>query len=234
MTLLFDQQGRNQSVTILEVGPCVVTQIRRQEKAGYNGVELGFGAQKESRTRKAELGLYKKIGTAPLGFRREVRTDFVDSLAVGDTLFVDQFKEGEYIDVIGTSIGKGFQGVVKRHHFKGGPRSHGSMFGRAPGSIGASSFPSRVMKGMRAAGHMGHDRVTVQNLRVFKVDRENHLLSVIGSVPGPERGFVMIRTAIKTLKERNWDLEKIAKKSAEEKPALVETSPPSMEAGGGG
>ena len=207
MTQLFDEEGRQVPVTVLQVGPCVVTQVKTKQKDGYNAVQLGFDEKKEKRTSKPLLGHFKKAGVSPRTFVREIRTDDLEGLEVGKELKADQFEVGEYVDVEGISIGKGFQGVVKRHHFKGGPKSHGSMFGRVAGSIGASSFPSRVVKGMRMPGQMGDRRATIQNLKVVKVDQENNLLVVKGSVPGTEDRFLVIRTALKKRKPRKWKVE---------------------------
>lgn len=204
MTQLFDEEGRQIPVTVLQVGPCVVTQLKTQEKDGYNAVQFGFGEKKEKRTSKPLLGHFKKAAVSPKQFIREIRTDDLEGLVVGKELKVDQFEAGEYVDVEGISIGKGFQGVVKRHHFKGGPKSHGSMFGRVAGSIGASSFPSRVVKGMRMPGQMGNARATVQNLKVIKVDPEDNLLVVRGAVPGTEDQYLVVRTALKKGKPKKW------------------------------
>ena len=208
MTQLFDEEGRQIPVTVLEAGPCVVTQVKTQAKDGYNAVQLGFGRKKEKRTSRPLIGHFKKAGVSPVQFLREIRTDELGSLKAGQALDVDQFEVGEYVDVEGPSIGKGFQGVVKRHHFKGGPKSHGSMFCRVAGSIGASSFPSRVIKGVRMPGHMGNEQVTVQNLKVVKVDPENHLLVVRGPVPGTEANCLVIRTSLKRGKPKRWKGEK--------------------------
>lgn len=204
MTQIFDEGGHPIPVTVLEVGPCVVTQLKTKEEEGYNAVQLGFGEKKEKRTSQPLRGHFKKAKVEPKRFLREIRTDELEGLAVGKELKVDHFEVGEYVDVEGVSIGKGFQGVVKRHHFKGGPKSHGSMFGRVAGSIGASSFPSRVIKGMKMPGQMGNRRVTVQNLKVMKVDPENHLLVVKGAVPGTEESCLVIRTALKRGSPKKW------------------------------
>jgi len=215
MTQLFDEAGRPFPVTVLEVGPCVITQVKTKEKDGYTAVQLGFSEKKEKATSRPLLGQFKKAQTSPKRFIREIRTESVEGLEVGKELKVDHFEIGEYVDVEGISIGKGFQGVVKRHHFRGGPKSHGSMFGRVAGSIGASSFPSRVVKGMRMPGRMGNQRVTLQNLKVMKVDSENNLLAVRGAVPGTETGCVVIRTALKKGKAKPWKVEAKQKEKAE-------------------
>lgn len=209
MTQVFDGEGRQIPVTVLEVGPCVITQLRTQEKDGYTAVQLGFLNRKEKQTTKPLLGQFKKAGVAPKRFVREIRTESVEGLKVGTELKVDQFQAGEFVDIEGVSIGKGFQGVVKRHHFRGGPKSHGSMFGRVAGSIGASSFPSRVVKGMRMPGQMGNQQTTIQNLKVIQVDLESNVLVVRGGVPGTEAGCVVIRSALKKAKTKTkiWKVE---------------------------
>lgn len=222
MTQVFDENGQAIPVTVLEVGPCLVTGLRQKEKEGYSAVQLAFGEKKEKSATKSHLGFFKKLGFPLRKWLREIRTD-VTGLKVGDELRADNFEEGNFVDVEGFSIGKGFQGVVKRHHFVGGPKSHGSMFGRVPGSIGASSFPSRVVKGMRAAGHMGAERNTVQNLKVIKVDAENHLMAVRGAVPGSEDCLVIVREALKKNKTSPWKVvENPAEKKAETQEAPAE------------
>ncbi|MBI3316846.1 MAG: 50S ribosomal protein L3 [Candidatus Omnitrophica bacterium] len=211
MTQIFDEEGRQVPVSVLEVGPCHVTSLQSKEKNGYSSIQLGFDRAKEKQLSKPLLGQFHKTKIPPVRFVREIRTEQTEGLQVGQQLKVNQFEVGDFIDVEGVSIGRGFQGVVKRHHFKGGAsKSHGSMFGRVPGSIGASSFPSRVVKGMRAAGRMGNENVTVQSLKVVKVDLENNLLIVKGSVPGAEGGYLVIRTALRRGPKRSWKLEKPA------------------------
>ena len=204
MTQIFDRDGNQIPVTVLEVGPCAILQVKKTETDGYQAIQLGFDAKKESRTNKAELGHFKKRNVAPKRFVREIRTENLEGLEPGKELHVNNFAVGDYVDVIGTSIGKGFQGVVKRHHFRGGDAGHGSMFGRVAGSIGASSFPSRVVKGMRMPGQMGNERSTVQNLMVEKIDLEHHLMAVRGAVPGSENGYVIVREAVKERRPRKW------------------------------
>jgi large subunit ribosomal protein L3 len=197
MTQLFAGDGTVQPATVLKAGPCVVAQVKTVEADGYEAVQLGFVDAKQTRENKASAGHFKKAGVPPTRVRREVRVKpGGDPMKPGDQVNVSIFADGERVDVVGTSRGKGFQGVVKRHHFRGGRASHGSMFHRAPGSIGASSYPSRVVKGMRMAGHMGSDRVTVRNLKVLRVDAENNLLLVEGAVPGGPNSFVVIRKAV--------------------------------------
>ncbi|NNE76145.1 MAG: 50S ribosomal protein L3 [Pricia sp.] len=194
MTSIFDENGKNVPCTVIEAGPCTVTQVRTEEVDGYTGLQLGFDDKTEKRANKAEIGHFKKAGTSPKKKVVEFQ-GFQGKYKLGDTLGVDIFVEGEFVDVVGTSKGKGFQGVVKRHGFQGvGQSTHGQHNRlRAPGSIGAGSDPSRVFKGMRMAGRMGGERVTVQNLRVLKVVPEKNLLVVKGAVPGHKNGYVTIQ-----------------------------------------
>ena len=195
MTSIYGASGKNIPCTALEVGPCVVTQVRTLEKDGYSAVQLGFGSRSEKNTSKAMLGHFKKAGVDPQRHLVEFKS-FNDELQSGDTLKVeDVFNEGEYVSVIGTSKGKGFQGVVKRHGFAGvGQATHGQHNRlRAPGSIGAASYPARVFKGMRMAGQMGNSRVTIENLEVLKVLPEEGILVVKGAVPGHKGSTVVIR-----------------------------------------
>ena len=193
MTSVFGADGKNVPCTVIEVGPCVVTQIKTVEKDGYEAVQLGFQEKKEKHTNKAEAGHFKAAGVNPQRHLVEF-VGFDQDLKLGDTLTVDLFTENTFVDVVGTSKGKGFQGVVKRHGFGGvGQTTHGQDDRlRAPGSLGASSYPSRVFKGMRMAGRMGGDRVTVQNLLVLKVIPEYNLLLVKGSVPGAKNSIVIV------------------------------------------
>ena len=194
MTSLYDEKGNNLACTIIEAGPCVVTQIKNEEKDGYNSVQLGFLDKKERNINKAEAGHFKNAKTAPKSNLFEFK-NFENELSVGDVLNVDHFIEGEFVDISGTSKGKGFQGVVKRHGFAGvGQSTHGQHNRlRAPGSIGAASYPARVFKGMRMAGQMGNEKVTVQNLKVIKVVPEKNLLVIKGCVPGHKNSIVTIR-----------------------------------------
>ena len=213
MTQLFAADGTVSPATVLKAGPCVVVQTKTVESDGYEAVQLGFVEEKPTKENKPTTGHFKKAGVPPTRVRREVRLKAGgDPAKPGDQVNVSVFAEGERVDVIGTSRGKGFQGVVKRHHFKGGRASHGSMFHKAPGSIGASSFPSRVVKGMRMGGHMGHDRVTVRNLKVLKIDAENNLLLVEGAVPGSPGGYVTIRKAVAAKPVRVAQVEPTKKK----------------------
>ena len=193
MTSLFDEQGKNIPCTVIELGPCVVTQVRTEEVDGYSALQLGFDDKAEKRATNAALGHFKKANTVPKKKVVEFQ-DFEEEYKLGDTLTVELFKEGEFVDVSGTSKGKGFQGVVKRHGFAGvGQATHGQHNRlRAPGSIGAASYPARVFKGMRMAGQMGTDKVKVQNLKVLKVVAEKNLLVVKGAVPGHTNAYVIV------------------------------------------
>jgi large subunit ribosomal protein L3 len=197
MTQLFGDDGSVRPVTVIKAGPCVVVQAKSADRDGYEAVQLGLVEDRPAKVSKAVAGHYKKAGVPPTRVRREVKlATGGEAMKAGDQVQVSVFSAGDRVDVIGTSRGLGFQGVMKRHHFRGGAATHGSMFHRAPGSIGASSYPSRVVKGMRAAGHMGSERVTTRNLRVEKIDAENHLLMVRGSVPGADGGYLIIRKAV--------------------------------------
>jgi large subunit ribosomal protein L3 len=194
MTQVYAADGRAIPVTVIQAGPCVVVQRKTTQKDGYEAVQLGLVEdRKVKKVTKAMAGHYKKADVPPCRVLRELHVEDKDEAKVGDKVSVDQFAPGDQISVVGTSKGKGFQGVVKRHHFRGGAATHGSMFHRAPGSIGASAFPSRVIPGMRAAGHMGSDRVTQRNLEVVRVDPDNNILVVKGSVPGGGGGYLVIR-----------------------------------------
>ena len=208
MTQLFAEDGSVVPATVIKAGPCVVVQRKTAATDGYESVQLGFVDGNAPKTRKPLAGHYGKANVPPTRVLREVKLAKDSDPKVGDQILVDIFQSGERVDVIGTSRGKGFQGVVKRHHFGGGAATHGSMFHRAPGSIGASSFPSRVVKGMRAHGRMGGDRITVRNLRVAKVDPENNLLIVRGAVPGAPTGYVLIRKAVAAKRIKVAQVEK--------------------------
>jgi large subunit ribosomal protein L3 len=194
MTQVYAEDGRAFPVTVIVAGPCVVVQRKAKDKDGYSAVQLGLvEARKVKRVTKAMKGHFDKAGLPPCRVLREFRVADDAELKVGDKVSVEGFSAGDAISVTGVSRGLGFQGVVKRHHFRGGAATHGSMFHRAPGSIGASAFPSRVLKGMRGAGHMGSDRVTTRNLEVVRVDAGNNVLVVRGAVPGASGGYVVIR-----------------------------------------
>ena len=192
MTSIFSEEGKNIPCTILEVGPCKVTQVKTEEIDGYNAIQLGFSEQKESRVSKAALGHFKKADSAPLKKLVEFAAD--SDVALGDVISVDIFEEGDFVTVAGTSKGKGFQGVVKRHNFRGvGDATHGQHNRlRAPGSIGAASYPARVFKGMRMAGQMGNERVKVENLQVLRVLADKNMIVVKGAVPGAKNSYIII------------------------------------------
>ena len=199
MTQLFEKDGTAVPATVIKAGPCVVVQKKTAAHDGYNAVQLGlveFVAEK--RVKKPMQGHFKKASVSPAKFLKEFRLqDSAEATLVGEKVLVDQFSPSDLVDISGVSKGKGFAGVIKRHNFRGGAATHGSMFHRAPGSIGSSAFPSRVFKGMRAAGHMGQDNVTTKNLRVVRVDVEQNLLIVRGAVPGSNGGYVVIRKKTK-------------------------------------
>jgi large subunit ribosomal protein L3 len=193
MTQLLEDDGTAVPVTVIQAGPCVVVQKKTKEKDGYDAVQLGFVEfVKAKRVNKPMTGHFKKTDVAPARFVREVAVQGEEGANPGDKVMVDIFARNELVHVVGTSKGRGFAGFVKRHHFRGGRATHGSMFHRAPGSIGSSAYPSRVLKGMRMAGHMGNARVTVRNLRVARVDQERNLLFVRGGVPGPAGSYVVV------------------------------------------
>src|SRR6266571_478885 len=193
MTQVYAEDGRAIPVTVIQAGPCVVVQLKSKEKDGYVSVQLGLVEdRKVKRVSKAMKGHFDKAKLPPCRVLREFTSDG-DEMKIGDKVSVELFAPGDVVDVVGVSKGKGFQGVVKRHHFRGGAATHGSMFHRAPGGIGASAFPSRVLKGLRAAGHMGAERVTARNLTVVRVDAGKNVLVVKGSVPGAGGGYVVIR-----------------------------------------
>ena len=209
MTQVFDPDGTVHPATVIKAGPCVVIQEKNAQSDGYDAVQLGLVEDRPAKTGKPMTGHYKKAGVPPTRVRREVKiAPGGDPLKTGDQVLVSMFANGERVDILGTSRGKGFQGVMKRHHFAGGAATHGSMFHRAPGSIGASSFPSRVVKGMRAAGRMGGGGVTIRNLKVLRVDPDNHLLIVEGGIPGAPTAYVVIRKAITAKKIKVAQAEK--------------------------
>jgi large subunit ribosomal protein L3 len=195
MTQLFAEDGTVTPVTVIKAGPCIVVQKKTVNTDGYNAVQLGFVEEKPPRrVNKPTEGHFKRAGVPPTRVLREVRVEASDeATSVGDKILVDIFNENDLVDVIGKSKGRGFAGFIKRHGFAGGRASHGSMFHRAPGSIGASAYPSRVIKGTRMAGHMGNERKTLKNLRVVAVDTENNLLMIRGAVPGPNGAYVLIK-----------------------------------------
>jgi large subunit ribosomal protein L3 len=219
MTQLFQQDGTVTPGTVIKAGPCVVVQAKTAQTDGYEAVQLGLVEERPARVRKPLAGHYKKAGVPPTRVRREVKVARgAEAPKAGEQVLVGTvFNNGDRVDVIGVSRGKGFQGVMKRHNFRGGAATHGSMFHRAPGSIGASSYPSRVVKGMRAAGRMGGDRVTTRNLRIVAVDAENNLLVLLGSVPGAPGNYVVVRKAIAAKPEPQKQPEKPGKTTVAKK-----------------
>jgi len=231
MTQLFDNNGDVRPATVIQAGPCVITQRKTQAKDGYDAAQIGLVEfVKESRLTKAQRGHLAKGNLPPVKFLREVPIELSasrdgdgDGTKVGDRVLVDIFEGDKFVDVTGVSKGRGFAGVVRRHHFGGGPKSHGSMF-QITGSIGSSAFPSRVFKGMRMSGHMGAERVTMRNLRVLGIDKDENLLVLNGAVPGPNGGYVVITRAKKPPRERRGfagattvDPLKAAKRAAKKK-----------------
>lgn len=197
MTQIFDENGVVIPVTVIEAGPCVVAQVKTSENDGYEAVQLGFGEVKENRLNKPVRGHFSKANVAPRKHLREFKLDSIEGIKVGDEIKADIFAAGEKIDVQGTSKGKGFQGVIKRHGQHRGPMGHGSMYHRRPGSMGPTSTPGRVFKGKKLPGHMGHVTVTIQNLDVVKVDMDKNVILVKGSVPGSKGAILKIKSAVK-------------------------------------
>lgn len=197
MTQVFAEDGRLVPVTVIEAGPMVVTQIKNKETDGYEAVQVAFGEVKEKRVNKPLRGHFAKAGVGFKKFVREFKVEDLSAYSLAQEIKVDVFEAGEKVDAIGTSKGKGFQGPIKRHNQSRGPMTHGSRYHRGPGSMGAASDPSRVFKGKKLAGHMGAERVTIQNLEVVKVDVEKNLILIKGAVPGPKKGLVVIKKAIK-------------------------------------
>ncbi|HCF64753.1 MAG: 50S ribosomal protein L3 [Clostridia bacterium] len=197
MTQIFNEEGKVIPVTVIEAGPCVVSQVKTEETDGYNSIQLGFGAIKESKVNKPERGHFTKANIAPARYLREFRVDSIEDVKVGDELKADIFMAGDKIDIQGTSKGKGFQGVIKRHGQHRGPMGHGSMYHRRPGSMGSTSTPGRVFKGKKLPGHMGAETVTIQNLEVIKVDLDKNIILVKGSVPGAKGSILKIKSSVK-------------------------------------
>ncbi len=195
MTQIFDEEDNVVPVTVIEAGPCVISQVKTVDKDGYNAVQLGFGDIAEKKLNKPEKGHFKQAKVEPKRYLREVRIDQTEEVKVGDTVSVENFQDVKVVDVTGTSKGKGFQGTIKRWNFNSGPTTHGSRNQRRPGSIGQCAYPGRVRKGLHMSGHMGDERVTVKNLAVVRVDAEQNLLLVKGAVPGSKNALVQIRMA---------------------------------------
>lgn len=197
MTQIFDEKGKVIPVTVIEAGPCLVAQVKSVETDGYNAIQLGFGDVKESKLNKPEKGHFAKAKLALKKHLREFRLDSVEGITVGTELTVTEFAEGDRLDIQGTTKGKGFQGVIKRHGQHRGPMGHGSMYHRRPGSMGPTSTPGRVFKGKKLPGHMGRVTVTIQNLDVVKVDSDKNVVLVKGSVPGPKGAILKLKTSVK-------------------------------------
>lgn len=197
MTQIFDEEGKVVPVTVIEATPCTVTQIKTVEQDGYQAVQLGFGDVKERKLNKPRLGHLSKNKLAPKKYLREFRLDSVEGMNVGDELKADVFSVGDRVDIQGTSKGKGFQGVIKRHGQSRGPMGHGSMYHRRPGSMGPTSTPGRVFPGKKLPGHMGSVTVTIQNLEVVKVDLDKNVILVKGSVPGAKGSILKIKSSVK-------------------------------------
>ena len=198
MTQIFDEKGRVIPVTVIEAGPCVVAQVKTSETDGYNAIQLGFGDVKESKLNKPEIGHFTKSKLTLKKHLREFRVDSVDGVKVGDELKADVFTKGDKVDIQGTSKGKGFQGVIKRHGQSRGPMGHGSMYHRRPGSMGSTSTPGRVFKGKNLPGHTGRITVTIQNLEIVRVDLDKNVILVKGSVPGNKGAILKIRNSVKS------------------------------------
>ena len=227
MTQYFLEDGQRVPVTLIEAGPCPILQVKTQAKDGYTALQLGFGQKRESLINKPMKGHLKKSQAASVRVIKEVRVDKIEEYKEGGIIEVDIFHPGEYVDVSGKTIGKGFQGGVKRWHWKGGKAAHGSMHHRAPGSIGASSFPSRVLKGQHLPGRMGGKNDTIEHLEVVKVDKENHLLAVKGAVPGSDNSYVVIRASkkFKMKREKKQPVPEKAKPGKEPKPEKKKEAP---------
>lgn len=198
MTQIFAEDGRRIPVTVIEAGPCVVIQKKTVEMDGYDAIQVGFAGKDASKANRAAVGHAKAAGHGVFTHLREIRVESVDQYSVGDVLNADIFSVGDYVDVTGTSIGKGFQGVIKRWGFRGGRSSHGSCFHRAPGSIGSSAYPSRVFKNKKMPGQLGNERVTVQRLQVVRVDTADNLLLIKGAIPGAKNGIVLVKDSLKS------------------------------------
>ena len=200
MTQIFDEKGNVIPVTVIEAGPCSVVQVKTVETDGYDAVQLGFGTVKDKKINKPEKGHFTKVKVTPTKHLREFRVDDVSNVKVGDEIKADVFTAGETVDIQGTTKGKGFQGVIKRHGQSRGPMGHGSMYHRRPGSMGSTSTPGRVFKGKKLPGHMGCLTVTIQNLDVVRVDTDKNVLLIKGSVPGPKGAILKIKKTVKSAK----------------------------------
>lgn len=234
MTQIYDKHGVITPVTVVAAGPCHVVQILQRDKNGYDALQVGFGEVKESSVNKPQKGQTAKAGISPVRWVREIRTPLAAQFKVGQTLKVNVFAEGDYVDVIGTSKGKGFAGTVKRHNFGGGPSTHGqSDRQRAPGASGSNTYPGRVLRGKKMPGHLGHERVTVQHLEVVEVDASRDLLMLRGSVPGPNQGVVMIQQTVKRVKVRQDHAPVASKRDKGAKKDAGKAAAPAAKAKGG-
>lgn len=218
MTNIFDEHGKQVPVTLIEAGPCHVLQVKSGQTDGYTAIQLGFGSKREKLANKPEKGIFKKAGVEPVRFVKELRVKDVAGYKLGQKIEADVFAKGDFVDVVGTSIGKGFQGGVRRWGWAGGDQGHGSMFHRAIGSIQSGARLNRVTKGHHMAGHMGVDRVTMQNLEVLDVDSQKNLILVKGSVPGHRNGYLILKEAKKRPKGfvKQKQVQAVSKKSAKQ------------------
>lgn len=203
MTTIFGEDGTAIPVTVIEAGPCTVTQIKDESKDGYRALQLGYGEVKEKHLNKPQIGHYKKNNVAPKRYVKEFRIDDVSSYEIGQELKVSIFQAGDYVDVTCLSKGKGFQGVIKRHNFSGGPKTHGSHFKRKPGSIGQCAWPAKVWKGIKLPGQMGNKKVTTQNLCIVDIREDDNLLIIKGNIPGARNGIVKLTASVKKAKTKN-------------------------------
>jgi large subunit ribosomal protein L3 len=220
MTRVYDTHGKSIPVTVLQAGPCPVTQVLTSEKNGYSAIQVAFGDVRTKSINKPQAGIFKKANVAPAKWIREFRTDKASTFQVGQALKVDAFAAGDYVDVFGTSKGKGFAGAMKRHNFHGGPHTHGqSDRARAPGASGSNTFPGRVFKGKKFPGHLGVERVTVQHMEVIQVMADKDLMLIKGAVPGPVQGLVTVRGTVKRMKVRVLHAPEHGKKEKAKKEA---------------
>ena len=213
MTRIYNETGGVIPVTVVHAGPCPILQIKRKETDGYTAIQVGYEKKPEKKATKAEMGHFKKSNSAPLRMVREFRIESLDGYEVGGAIDVNIFKPGDRVDLIGISKGRGFASAIKRHHLSRGPETHGSMYHRRVGSMGASSDPSRVFKGKKLAGHMGDERVTIQNVKVVKIDPKNNLIVLRGAVPGHANQYVMVAKSRKVANKAAAQAAKAAKKA---------------------
>ena len=227
MTRIYDAQGKSIPVTVLQAGPCAVTQVLTLEKNGYSALQVAFGEVREKSINKPMAGLFKKANTAPAKWIREFRTDKASTFQVGQILKANSFAPGDYVDVFGVSKGKGFAGAMKRHNFRGGPATHGqSDRARAPGSSGSNTYPGRVFKGKKFPGHLGVERVTVQHMEVVHVNADQDLMLIKGAVPGPMQGLITIQETVKRLKARVIHAPEPGKKEKKKEAAKAAAAAP--------